>query len=190
VLTLAALDGDVIVGGLVAYELETLEQARSEIYIYDLAVAEAHRRAEQGSHQALGRNRSRTKPSSFAAPLDNDDVDARQRELGRQHQACWTASSDHHCMLCHGHTACGFVVHFDPSHSCRFSPVAGTVRHVRRLAASPASGIGWKWRGTEAALHFSFHVCPPGIAAPNTAITRTGHDRGTSGKPAQDWSRR
>ena len=44
VLTLVALDGNVVLGGLLAYELEKLEQARSEIYIYDLAVAEAHRR--------------------------------------------------------------------------------------------------------------------------------------------------
>ncbi len=41
---LIALDKDAVVGGLVAYELEKFEQARSEIYIYDLAVAEAHRR--------------------------------------------------------------------------------------------------------------------------------------------------
>ena len=33
-----------VLGGLVAYELPKFEQARSEIYIYDLAVAEAHRR--------------------------------------------------------------------------------------------------------------------------------------------------
>jgi len=39
----AEADGD-IVGALVAYELVKFEQARSEIYIYDLAVAETHRR--------------------------------------------------------------------------------------------------------------------------------------------------
>lgn len=33
-----------VVGGLAAYELQKLERARSEIYLYDLAVAEAHRR--------------------------------------------------------------------------------------------------------------------------------------------------
>ena len=33
-----------VVGGLAAYELEKFEQERSEIYIYDLAVSEAHRR--------------------------------------------------------------------------------------------------------------------------------------------------
>jgi aminoglycoside 3-N-acetyltransferase I len=44
VTVLVALDGESVIGGLVAYELEKLEQARSEIYIYDLAVAEPHRR--------------------------------------------------------------------------------------------------------------------------------------------------
>jgi len=41
---LVASNGSEVVGGLVAYELHKLERARSEIYIYDLAVAEAHRR--------------------------------------------------------------------------------------------------------------------------------------------------
>ena len=33
-----------VVGGIAAYELHKFEQERSEIYIYDLAVAEKHRR--------------------------------------------------------------------------------------------------------------------------------------------------
>ena len=33
-----------VVGGIAAYELKKFEQERSEIYIYDLAVASAHRR--------------------------------------------------------------------------------------------------------------------------------------------------
>lgn len=41
---LVARNGQDIIGGLVAYELPKLEQARSEIYIYDLAVADADRR--------------------------------------------------------------------------------------------------------------------------------------------------
>lgn len=43
-IALAALKNDVVVGGIAAYELQKFEQERSEIYIYDLAVAAAHRR--------------------------------------------------------------------------------------------------------------------------------------------------
>lgn len=43
-IVLTAWDGAKITGGLVAYELDKFEMARSEIYIYDLAVAEAYRR--------------------------------------------------------------------------------------------------------------------------------------------------
>ncbi|MGV3741311.1 MAG: AAC(3)-I family aminoglycoside N-acetyltransferase [Burkholderiaceae bacterium] len=43
-IAVAAACGQEIVGGLAAYELRKFEQRRSEIYIYDLAVAEAHRR--------------------------------------------------------------------------------------------------------------------------------------------------
>ena len=44
VAVLVALSGSEVVGGLVAYELDKLERARRELYIYDLAVAAAHRR--------------------------------------------------------------------------------------------------------------------------------------------------
>jgi aminoglycoside 3-N-acetyltransferase I len=43
-IALAALKSGKVVGGLAAYELHKFEQERSEIYIYDLAVAAAHRR--------------------------------------------------------------------------------------------------------------------------------------------------
>ena len=43
VIVLVAENAGNVTGGLVAYELPKLEQARSEIYIYDLAVAELHR---------------------------------------------------------------------------------------------------------------------------------------------------
>jgi aminoglycoside 3-N-acetyltransferase I len=43
-IAVVALAGDEVVGGLAAYELEKFERQRSEIYVYDLAVAEAHRR--------------------------------------------------------------------------------------------------------------------------------------------------
>ena len=44
VAVLAAMTGHEVVGGLVAYELEKFERARSEFYIYDLAVSLKHRR--------------------------------------------------------------------------------------------------------------------------------------------------
>ena len=43
-ITIAAVDGDQVVGGIAAYVLPKFEQERSEIYVYDLAVAETHRR--------------------------------------------------------------------------------------------------------------------------------------------------
>lgn len=43
-IALAAVDRDAVIGGLAAYELKKFERERSEIYIYDLAVAAARRR--------------------------------------------------------------------------------------------------------------------------------------------------
>src|ERR1051325_8544644 len=43
-IALVATTGDEVVGGLAAYELDKFEQDRREIYIYDLADAERHRR--------------------------------------------------------------------------------------------------------------------------------------------------
>jgi len=51
IIPIAAIAEGEVVGGLVAYQLDKFEQARSEIYIYDLAVAEPHRR--QGIGTAL-----------------------------------------------------------------------------------------------------------------------------------------
>jgi aminoglycoside 3-N-acetyltransferase I len=50
-IALAALKAGEVVGGIAAYDLKKFEQERSEIYIYDLAVATAHRR--QGIATAL-----------------------------------------------------------------------------------------------------------------------------------------
>jgi aminoglycoside 3-N-acetyltransferase I len=44
VVPLVALEDGLVLGGLVAYVLEKFEQERREIYIYDLAVDEPHRR--------------------------------------------------------------------------------------------------------------------------------------------------
>jgi aminoglycoside 3-N-acetyltransferase I len=53
-IALAALNSGAVVGGLAAYEFRKFEQERSEIYIYDLAVAAPHRR--QGIAMALIEN--------------------------------------------------------------------------------------------------------------------------------------
>jgi aminoglycoside 3-N-acetyltransferase I len=50
-IALAALKDDEVLGGIAAYELQKFERERSEIYIYDLAVASEHRR--QGIATAL-----------------------------------------------------------------------------------------------------------------------------------------
>ena len=50
-IALAALKEGAVVGGLAAYELKKFERERSEVYIYELAVAAAHRR--QGIATAL-----------------------------------------------------------------------------------------------------------------------------------------
>jgi aminoglycoside 3-N-acetyltransferase I len=50
-IALVALQGDQVVAGIAAYELPKFEQERSEIYLYDLAVASTHRR--QGIATAL-----------------------------------------------------------------------------------------------------------------------------------------
>ncbi|MGY0505412.1 AAC(3)-I family aminoglycoside N-acetyltransferase [Luteimonas sp. e5] len=43
-IAVAAVCGDEVIGGLTGYVLHKFEQARKEIYIYDLAVIEDHRR--------------------------------------------------------------------------------------------------------------------------------------------------
>ena len=43
-IALVALQDGKVIGGIAAYELHKFEQERSEIYIYDLAVAVGHRR--------------------------------------------------------------------------------------------------------------------------------------------------
>jgi aminoglycoside 3-N-acetyltransferase I len=50
-IALAAVKDGTVIGGLAAFELPKFEQERSEVYIYDIAVASAHRR--QGVATAL-----------------------------------------------------------------------------------------------------------------------------------------
>jgi len=57
-IAIAALDGATVVGGLAGYVLPKFEQARSEFYIYDLAVDEGCRR--QGHATAMIRELTAT----------------------------------------------------------------------------------------------------------------------------------
>ena len=73
------------------------------------------------------------------APLDDGDVDARQRQLARQHQPRRTASGDHHRMLGHRHVV-------TPIHSefRRQSPPSwGTTRGLRQ---APRWARSWRWK--------------------------------------------
>lgn len=49
-IALVALIEGKVVGGVAAYEMEKLEQERSEVYIYDLAVLEGYRRHHIATH--------------------------------------------------------------------------------------------------------------------------------------------
>jgi aminoglycoside 3-N-acetyltransferase I len=85
-IALAAVKDDEVIGGLAAYELRKFEQERSEIYIYDLAVAEAHRR--EGVATALIRELQKIAASRGAyvifvqADLGDDPAIALYTKLG------------------------------------------------------------------------------------------------------------
>jgi len=78
IIALVALSGQRVIGGLVAYELEKLEQERSEIYIYDLAVEEAFRRqgVATGLIRHLGDIASRTGAWVIYVQADYGDAPA------------------------------------------------------------------------------------------------------------------
>jgi hypothetical protein len=46
--------------------------------------------------------RARARELLVRTPLDDRYVDARERELGRQHEAGRSAAGDHYLMVCHG----------------------------------------------------------------------------------------
>ena len=65
------------------------------------------------------------------APLDDGDVDPRQRQLARQHQPRRTASGDHHRMLGHRHNSVGTTP--DATGAARSLAAADSVERVHRL---------------------------------------------------------
>lgn len=86
----AMVDGSVV-GGLVAYQLDKFEQDRREIYIYDLAVLDAHRR--KGVATGLIEELKRVAGARDAyvifvqADLDDAPAIALYRKLGTQETA-------------------------------------------------------------------------------------------------------
>ena len=87
--------------------------------------------------------RARADELLAGAPLDNGNVDARQRQLARQHQPRRTSSGDHHRMLGHRHPPIG--TSGMPTRAS--SPAQSGGAHTRTIApkvrnctASPAIG--------------------------------------------------
>ncbi|NRA30943.1 MAG: GNAT family N-acetyltransferase [Parvularculaceae bacterium] len=91
IMFVAEADGEVV-GGLTAYELKKLEKARSEIYLYDLAVDAAWRRrgiatqlikALQETAQAIG-------AWTIFVQADRDDPPAQAlyAKLGKREDVC------------------------------------------------------------------------------------------------------
>lgn len=85
-IAIVALKAGAVVGGLTAYELKKFEQERSEIYIYDLAVAATHRR--EGIATALIHHLKEVAAACGAyviyvqADLDDDPAIALYTKLG------------------------------------------------------------------------------------------------------------
>jgi aminoglycoside 3-N-acetyltransferase I len=75
-IALAAVKGDAVVGGIAAYELHKFEQERSEIYIYDLAVAAAHRREGIATALILELKRIAQARGAYVIFVQADLVDA------------------------------------------------------------------------------------------------------------------
>ena len=73
---IAAFKDGVVVGGLVAYELRKFERERSEIYIYDLAVGEAHRREGIATALILELKKIARARSAYVIFVQADLIDA------------------------------------------------------------------------------------------------------------------
>jgi len=65
-----------VVGGLAAYELQKFERDRREIYIYDLAVAEAHRRKGVATGLIAELTRIAAKRDAYVIYVQADKGDA------------------------------------------------------------------------------------------------------------------
>lgn len=75
-IVVVAKHGEEVVGGLAAYELPKFERARREIYIYDLAVAEAHRRRGLARAMILELKHIAKRRGAYVIYVQADLVDA------------------------------------------------------------------------------------------------------------------
>jgi aminoglycoside 3-N-acetyltransferase I len=72
----SASPDNAVVGGLAAYELQKFERDRREIYIYDLAVAEAHRRKGVATGLIAELKRIAAKRGAYVIYVQADKGDA------------------------------------------------------------------------------------------------------------------
>ncbi|MFO1470189.1 MAG: GNAT family N-acetyltransferase [Turneriella sp.] len=79
---IAEVNGNVV-GGLVAYVLDKFEQARSEVYIYDLAVREEYRRRGIARNLILELKKHAQKAGAWViyVQADKDEADLPARQL-------------------------------------------------------------------------------------------------------------
>jgi aminoglycoside 3-N-acetyltransferase I len=89
-IALAAVKSGEVVGGIAAYELQKFEQERREIYIYDLAVAAAHRRQGIGTALILELKRIAAARGAYAifvqADLGDGPAIALYTKLGKREE--------------------------------------------------------------------------------------------------------
>jgi aminoglycoside 3-N-acetyltransferase I len=83
VIPLVAVSEGRVVGGLVAYVLDKFEQERSEVYIYDLAVAEEYRRRGIARSLIFELKKIAQKMGAWViyVQADKDDADLPARKL-------------------------------------------------------------------------------------------------------------
>lgn len=74
-IAVVAMDGDMVVGGLTSYELDKPEQERREVYIYDLAILEEHRRKGLATGLIKTLNSIAVERNAYAVYVQADTVD-------------------------------------------------------------------------------------------------------------------
>src|SRR5207244_930720 len=120
------------------------------------------------------------------APLDDGNVDARQRQLARQHQPCRTSSGDHHRTLGHRHTSIGTSGTPTRASSSARSGGAHTrtsAPRVRNCTASPAIGLRSPRDPYVDNTRISQLPFPPVLASAGDAAARPGPYRKPPGSP-------